>query len=263
MRFDVQPVYMSCIALELFDMKKILFFVYAVLFAVNGQAQAVIEAPEPKAEVVDVAGKVTELFFGEEYNGDAPVTVKLYANAKEFEGYSLVCAWEFVKEDNPEPYLVRYDADVELELRESGATLIQPRITYTSTQDSEIVWEFGPEDFEPFRVVLSESKIEVPNAFSPNGDGINDYYNVFNVKSIVEFSGTIYNRWGQQLYSWGIDEINCEECGWDGTYKGKPVKDGVYYAVIKAKGADGIVYEFRRDVNILRGYTEDETNKGK
>ena len=51
--------------------------------------------------------------------------------------------------------------------------------------------------------------------------------------------------------------MNCEECGWDGTYKGKDVKAGVYYVVITARGADGIDYEFRRDVNLLRGYTEE------
>ena len=76
------------------------------------------------------------------------------------------------------------------------------------------------------------------------------------LKSIVEFNAAIYNRWGQQLYSWGIDQIACEECGWDGTYKGKPVKDGVYFVVVTARGADGVSYEIRRDVNLLRGYTE-------
>lgn len=237
-------------------MKKIIFPLLALLLAFPLYAQN-IEAPEPEAQVVDNAGEITELVFGEEYTGEAPVTIRLHANAEEVEGYSLVCAWEFVKEGEVEPYLVRYDADVEIELRESGTTIIQPRFTYTSTSNSEIFWEFGPEVYEPFRVILAESNIDAPNAFSPNGDGINDYYNVFNVKSIVEFSAAIYNRWGQQLYSWGIDEIECETCGWDGTYKGKPVKDGVYYVVINARGADGVSYEFRRDVNLLRGYTEE------
>ena len=237
-------------------MKKIISPLLVLLLAFPLYAQN-IEAPEPEAQVVDNAGEITELVFGEEYTGEAPVTIRLHANAEEVEGYSLVCAWEFVKEGEVEPYLVRYDADVEIELRESGTTIIQPRFTYTSISDSEIFWEFGPEVYEPFRVILAESNIDAPNAFSPNGDGINDYYNVFNVKSIVEFSAAIYNRWGQQLYSWGIDEIECETCGWDGTYKGKPVKAGVYYVVINARGADGVSYEFRRDVNLLRGYTEE------
>lgn len=238
-------------------MKRYLFMLLLPLLALSAAAQVDIEAPEPYAEVVDKNGEIDELSAGGEFSGEAPVVLKLYSNAEEVEGFSLVCSWEFFKEGEAEPYLVRYDKDVEIELRESGATIIQPVIVYTAIANSEIVWEFGTEVYEPFRVVLSESNLEAPNAFSPNGDGINDYYNVFNVKSIVSFNAAIYNRWGQQLYSWGIDGIGCEECGWDGTYKGKPVKAGVYYVVIDAVGADGIKYEIRRDVNLLRGYTEE------
>lgn len=238
-------------------MKRYLFMLLLPLLALGVAAQVNIEAPEPYAEVVDKNGETDELSAGDDYSGEAPVILKLYSNAEEVEGFSLVCSWEFYKEGEAEPYLVRYDKDVEIELRESGATIIQPVIVYTAIANSEIVWEFGTEVYEPFRVVLSESNLEAPNAFSPNGDGINDYYNVFNVKSIVSFNAAIYNRWGQQLYSWGIDGIGCEECGWDGTYKGKPVKAGVYYVVIDAVGADGIKYEIRRDVNLLRGYTEE------
>lgn len=240
-------------------MKRYLLSSFFLLFSFALVAQVTIEAPVPAATVTDSKGEVSELSAGGEFSGEAPVTVKLFANADEVAGYSLVCSWEFTKEGESEPYLVRYDKDVELEIRESGATFIQPRIVYTSLDDSEIVWEFGPEDYEPFRVILSESSLEAPNAFSPNGDGINDYYNVYNVKSIVSFSAAIYNRWGQQLYSWGIDQIGCEDCGWDGTYKGQDVKPGVYYVVIDARGADGIKYEIRRDVNLLRGYTEETT----
>lgn len=238
-------------------MKRYLFMLLLPLLALGVAAQVNIEAPEPYAEVVDKNGEIDELSAGGDFSGEAPVILRLYSNAEEVEGFSLVCSWEFYKEGEAEPYLVRYDKDVEIELRESGATIIQPVIVYTAIANSEIVWEFGTEVYEPFRVVLSESNLEAPNAFSPNGDGINDYYNVFNVKSIVSFNAAIYNRWGQQLYSWGIDGIGCEECGWDGTYKGKPVKAGVYYVVIDAVGADGIKYEIRRDVNLLRGYTEE------
>ena len=257
------PVVSHCSAcrgfliLNFIDMKRYFLSLLIVLCALSLKAQVTIEAPVPVAMVTDSKGEVSELSAGGEFSGEAPVTVKLHANAEEVDGYSLVCSWEFTKEGESTPYLVRYDKDVELDIRESGVTLIQPRIVYTSVSDSEVVWEFGAEDYEPFRVILAESSLEAPNAFSPNGDGINDYYNVYNVKSIVSFSAAMYNRWGQQLYSWGIDQIGCEDCGWDGTYKGKDVKPGVYYVVIDARGADGIKYEIRRDVNLLRGYTEE------
>ena len=235
-------------------LQRILLF--SLLFASGTLAQSMF-SPSPTVQVVDSKGEKTALTPGDSYSGEAPVRLLLSSGAEEVEGYSLNCYWEFFREGEDEPFLVRYDQEVEYDLRESGTTLLQPYVVYTSTADSEIFYEFGPSDFEQFSIVLSESAIEVPNAFSPNGDGINDYFNVFNVKSIISFDAAIYNRWGQQLYSWGIDKMNCEECGWDGTYKGKPVKAGVYYVVVKAKGADGIEYEFTRDVNLLRGYTEE------
>ncbi len=240
-----------------FDMRK--FFISTILpflCVMASLAQVSVDEPKPTALVVDSDGELTDLAIGDSYEGEAPVTVRFYANADEVEGYSLTCTWEFFKEGESEPYLVRHDADVEIELRESGTITVMPNITYTYLENSEIYWPFNADVYQPFRIVLAESDIKVPNAFSPNGDGINDYFNVFDVKSIVEFNGAIFNRWGQKLYSWGIDEMGREGCGWDGTYNGNPVQDGVYYVVVKAKGADGIDYEIYRDVNLLRGYTE-------
>jgi gliding motility-associated-like protein len=238
-------------------MRKILLLTYLLLFSCVVALAQDIEGPIPTALVVDSKGELHDLSIGDEYQGEAPVTVRFYAKARDVNGYSLTCTWEFFKEGEETPYLVRHDADVQIELRDSGVVTVMPTITYTSIEDSEIYWPFGEEYYEaPFRIVLSESGLEAPNAFSPNGDGINDYYNVFNTKSIVEFHGAIYNRWGQLLYSWGIDEMAVEGRGWDGTFKGNPVKDGVYFVVIKAKGADGVEYDIKRDVNLLRGYTE-------
>ena len=240
-------------------MRKYIISCLLLLAAVSAFAQTMTmpDVPEPIAYVVDAKGEEAELSPGGDFSGEAPVTVKLSANAAEFEGYSLVVEWTFTREGEAEPYLTRHDADIEIEISTSGTTIIQPKITYTQTNNKEIFWEYGADTYEPFRVVLAESALDVPNAFSPNGDGINDYFNVYNAKSIVSFSAAIFNRWGQKLYSWGIDEMNCEGCGWDGTFNGKPVKAGVYYVVVKAKGADGIEYEYRKDVNLLRGYSEE------
>ena len=224
-----------------------------MLLCLAAGAQKDIQAPKPTALVVDSKGVLTDLEVGDEYSGEAPVTVRFYANAPEEEGYSLTCTWQFFKEGEEEPYLVRHDADVEIELNESGTINVLPTITYTSKEDYNDVKCFA---YDPFRITIPDSFLGVPNAFSPNGDTQNDYYNVFDVKSIIEFHGAIYNRWGQELYRWGLDEMGRKDCGWDGTYKGNPVKPGVYFVVIKAKGADGIEYDIKRDVNLLRGYSE-------
>lgn len=99
-------------------------------------------------------------------------------------------------------------------------------------------------------MVLTSTLI-MPNAFSPNNDQINDVYKVKEYQNIVEFRATIFNRWGQKLYEWS----NIEG-GWDGTYRGKDVKQGTYFVLVKARGADGQTYTIRKDVNLLRGYTE-------
>ena len=99
--------------------------------------------------------------------------------------------------------------------------------------------------------VVLTSTLVMPNAFSPNNDRINDVYKVKSYQNIVEFHAYIFNRWGQKLYEW----TNIEE-GWDGKYRGNDVKQGTYFVLVKAKGADGQTYNIRKDVNLLRGYTE-------
>ena len=115
-----------------------------------------IEAPKPTALVVDSKGVLTDLAMSEEYSGEAPVTVRFYANAREIDGFSLTCPWEFFKEGEEEPYLVRHDASVEIELRESGTTIVMPNITYTSIEDSEVFWPFDSETYQPFKIILAE-----------------------------------------------------------------------------------------------------------
>ena len=242
--------------MKLYFMRRISVLISLLLLCVPAAKAQTIEVPKPTALVVDSKGGLTDLEIGGEYSGEAPVTVRFYANAPEVEGFLLTCTWEFFKDGESAPYLVRHDANVDIELRESGTITVMPNITYTSIENSDIIWPFNAETYQPFSISLNPSKLEAPNAFSPNGDGINDYYNVYNTESIIEFHGAIYNRWGQELYRWGLDEMGREGCGWDGTYNGNPVKAGVYFVVIKAKGADGIKYDIKRDVNLLRGYSE-------
>lgn len=96
-------------------------------------------------------------------------------------------------------------------------------------------------------IKVSESAINAPNVFSPNGDGINDEFRVA-YKSIIEFQCIIYNRWGSKIYEWSDIQK-----GWDGTLNGKPVHEGAYFYVIRARGSDDIVYNLKGDINLLRG----------
>ena len=59
--------------------------------------------------------------------------------------------------------------------------------------------------------------------------------------------------WGTKLYSW--DDVNGK---WDGTYKGKVVKDGVYFLVVRAKGADGRNFSIKKTISVISGYNNGE-----
>ena len=182
-------------------------------------------------------------------DAEAPLTVYFKANPTGFSSTDTYNYYWTVTRNNT-TYTTIYKADGDAILNftfmESGTYTIQ---FYASVgdYDSQAIGN-------ALSIQIASSSLSVPNAFSPNGDGVNDIFKVKSYKSLTEFRGVIYNRWGQKLYEWSDPSS-----GWDGTFHGKPVKVGVYLVYIKAKGADGQEYTFKRDVNLLREYIQ-ETN---
>ncbi len=72
-------------------------------------------------------------------------------------------------------------------------------------------------------------EIFIPNSFTPNGDGINDVFNIKTIAQFSKFNMFIYNRWGQLVF-----ETDDAAEGWDGTFKGKMVQMDVYNYKIEA-----------------------------
>jgi gliding motility-associated-like protein len=87
----------------------------------------------------------------------------------------------------------------------------------------------------------------IPSAFTPNGDGKNDVFKVFNMKyqRLLEFR--VYNRWGQKVFD-TIDDTK----GWDGTFNGEACDAGVYNYIIRVAKPDGTQKLYRGDVTLLR-----------
>jgi gliding motility-associated-like protein len=73
----------------------------------------------------------------------------------------------------------------------------------------------------------SDCEIKIPNVFSPNNDGINDYFQI-DKACIEEMHVMIYDRWGDFIY-----ESREKNVKWDGLSKGKPVSEGTYYYLIE------------------------------
>lgn len=108
-----------------------------------------------------------------------------------------------------------------------------------------------------YQVNIGESMLKCPNAFSPGvTEGVNDEWKV-SYKSIVKFKCWIFNTWGVQLC-----ELNDPSQGWDGKYKGKVVKPGVYYYVIDAEGSEGKKYKLKGDINVVGLRKERNTESG-
>lgn len=203
---------------------------------------------DPQATFTTDEGEET----GTSYSGSAPLTVVFHANAENIGAYMPHYEWRFTKEGATQPYLVRYEEETEYTFTEAGSHRIVLYATFINGTDTVAYTKDYWQGAQPITIQISESKLEMPNAFSPNGDGINDVYRAkSNYQSIVEFDAYIFNRWGQKLYEW-----HDPAGGWDGKFNGKDVKQGVYFVLVKAKGADGRKYTIKKDVNLLRGYTE-------
>ncbi|NOX86636.1 MAG: gliding motility-associated C-terminal domain-containing protein, partial [Chlorobi bacterium] len=76
----------------------------------------------------------------------------------------------------------------------------------------------------------------LPNAFTPNGDGLNDEFKPVQRYDLVRtYHLYIYNRWGQLIFE--TSDINT---GWDGTYKGQPAEQGTYiYKIVYTAASTG------------------------
>ena len=86
----------------------------------------------------------------------------------------------------------------------------------------------------------------IPNAFSPNGDGVNDFFKVYGER-IVSHELIITNRWGEIIFVG-----NQQEPGWDGTWKGKKLPPNTFGYLFKGKFADGQSIDLKGSFLLIR-----------
>ncbi len=88
----------------------------------------------------------------------------------------------------------------------------------------------------------------IPNAFSPNNDGKNDYLKIYNLDEMDYLKVRIFNRYGQEIY-YGYNELY-----WDGRFNGKPLDIGVYQITViyHCRGWGGKNLEYKGEVHLLR-----------
>jgi gliding motility-associated-like protein len=103
------------------------------------------------------------------------------------------------------------------------------------------------DDDDVFIKVYEGPMYYLPNAFTPNGDGLNDVFRPIPVGIRSTESFRVFNRYGEQMF-----ETRQWMKGWDGTLKGKPAATGTYVWMIKGIDTNGSVVEMKGTVILIR-----------
>ncbi|MBK7762687.1 MAG: gliding motility-associated C-terminal domain-containing protein [Bacteroidetes bacterium] len=136
-----------------------------------------------------------------------------------------------------------------------GSTFLDNTIhyTYTASDTGKICFQLFAynalqcvDSIEHCAEVLPTSAIFIPNAFSPNGDGVNDVFKLV-AKNISLLSFKIFDRWGEEIFS--TDDIRF---GWNGKYKGKDSELGVYFYLVEYSDILGKHFLKKGDISLVR-----------
>jgi gliding motility-associated-like protein len=139
----------------------------------------------------------------------------------------------------------------------SCSNCAQPTIAarQTTRYEEKVFNQYGcsASDFVTVQVLCTADKsLFIPNTFSPNGDGVNDYFyprgaGLYNIKSM-----RIFNRWGQAVFERINFPPNDISSAWDGTINGKPQPSDVYVYMIEVICTNGTVLTTKGDITLLR-----------
>jgi len=98
--------------------------------------------------------------------------------------------------------------------------------------------------------VRKDCYIDIPNSFTPDGDGVNDYFLPRQLlsKGLVGYKMSIYNRWGQTIF----ETTSNDGRGWDGKFNDKEQPTGVYIYLIDAILKNGAHEKYQGNVTLMR-----------
>lgn len=103
-----------------------------------------------------------------------------------------------------------------------------------------------------FVEVSKSREVYIPNAFSPNLDGLNEVLFVQGKGLAYVRRFMIYNRKGDLVFQDSDFEVNDMFHGWDGTYRGQSAEAGVYIYAVEVEFLDGFTQWYAGDVSLLR-----------
>jgi gliding motility-associated-like protein len=138
-----------------------------------------------------------------------------------------------------------------------GDDLLEPTVTPIDDINYEVLIfdENGCSAVATVRVEVDKNiNVYIPNIFSPDADGINDYFQIFTGTGVAQVrSFRVFDRWGELVFNkTNIPAGAGETEGWDGTFRGRAMNSGVYVYIAEVEYRDGRVILFRGDVTLLR-----------
>jgi gliding motility-associated-like protein len=101
--------------------------------------------------------------------------------------------------------------------------------------------------------VYAEGGVHIPNAFTPNGDGLNDVFYILgsrDIEILKDFS--IYDRWGQRIFQLKDVPANDPAYGWQGDSRGTPTPTGAYIYTVLIRFRDGHEQVYKGTVTVIR-----------
>lgn len=108
---------------------------------------------------------------------------------------------------------------------------------------------------DSIRVAVNKvRKVFIPNAFSPNFDGSNDYFTIYgvmpNIQQVEELM--IFDRWGELVFEKTAFSPNDYSGGWDGTFRGKVQAAGIYVYVTSIRFLDGELIVYSGNISLVK-----------
>jgi gliding motility-associated-like protein len=96
-------------------------------------------------------------------------------------------------------------------------------------------------------------KVYRPNAFSPNGDGINDYFSILGEEDLIEIrSLQVFDKWGNLVYQARQLPPNQASSGWDGSSRGQAMANGIYVYSALLLMDDGVERQISGSLSLVR-----------
>lgn len=257
-------------------MEKYMFkkYLIAAVMTVTSCFTAFAGTPQVQVKVVlmSVSGDSTVIVPGESSptTQNVPLRAEFVSEIVADDGkeYVMFPQWTVTRTytvgetSNTVDYLKRQEPVTEFEFTDYGKFQVSFAWSY---KEKDSVSTIPGADVQPMEFTIDDSEIRLFNAFSPNGDGINDVYKIY-VRSIVRMNIAIFNRWGQTIktISGRMDQILPSDAEpdndggylfeiWDGTFHGDVVNDGVYFINVQATGAGGRQFDKKADINVLKG----------